>query len=78
MKENSLEKAFTFVKTFYKELAQMLSDLNELMAKAGWDPVGSNIYSDTSRAIDNPNDWLPHYIYKNYIDEDVKDSIRGS
>jgi len=77
MEENSLEKAFEFIKIFFNELAQMLSDVNELMAKEGWDPVGSNVYCDTSRSIDNPDDWFPHYLYKNYINEDKTDLVKG-
>jgi len=69
-KEQNLINAFQYIKTFYREVAQMLEDIQELMDKEGWSSMGDNtVTGDLSRSLINPNNWLPFYLFRNFTNE---------
>jgi hypothetical protein len=76
-KTKNLEKAFSYVRSFYNEIAQMLSDVMELMSKKGWESPGGGITDGLSYALDNPDHWMCFYIYKNFINKKVSSNIKG-
>ena len=76
-KENNLVNAFQYIKTFYREVAQMLEDIQELMDKKGWTSGDSTVTADLSKSLDNPDRWLPYYLYKNFTNEDVGNYKKG-
>ena len=78
MAENDgLSKAFDYVKTFYNELSQMISDLDELMGP-DWQPLGGTRCTDgVSGSLLSPDEWLTYYVYRNYGNEKYKDLMKG-
>jgi len=76
-KEEILVNAFQDIKTFYREVAQMLEDIQELMDKKGWTSGDSTVTADLSKSLDNPDRWLPYYLYKNFTNEDVGNYKKG-
>ena len=77
-KTDNLEKAFNYVRTFYNEVARMLSDIMELMSKVGWEaPPAGAITDGLSYTLDYPDQWMVHYVYKNFINPTVNDHIKG-
>lgn len=77
-KDSNLRNAFQYIKTFYRELAQMLEDIDELMDKESWSSMGgSGVTSDMSKSLDNPNIWSPYYLYRNYSNEEEANYKKG-
>ena len=74
---DDLKNAFDYVKKFYEEVAQMLTDLNDLMAKQDWVPMEGYITDGLSYSLDYPERWFVKYIYKNYVNEKINDYIKG-
>ena len=77
-KENNLIDAFQYIKTFYREVAQMLEDIQELMDKEGWSYMGdSTVTADLSKSLDNPDLWLSYYLYRNFINDEEGNYNKG-
>ena len=76
--EENLINAFDYIKTFYREVAQMLEDIQELMGKKGWSSLGdSTVTADLSKSLDNPDYWLSYYLYRNFSSEDENNYKKG-
>ena len=76
--ENNLINAFQYIKTFYREVAQMLEDIEELMDKEGWTSMGdSTVTADLSKSLANPDLWLSYYLYKNFTNDDEGNYKKG-
>ena len=77
-KEKNLKNAFDYIKTFYREVAQMLEDIQELMDKEGWSSLGdSTVTADLSKSLDNPDYWLSYYLYRNFSSEEESNYKKG-
>jgi len=74
---DDLKNAFDYIKEFYKEIAQMLTDLNDLMAKQDWVPMGSSITDELSYSLDRPEKWFVRHVFENYVNEKINDHIKG-
>ena len=76
--ENNLINAFQYIKTFYREVAQMLKDIQELMDKEGWSSVGGSAVTEgLSKSLDNPEIWMPYYLYNNFINDEERNYEKG-
>jgi hypothetical protein len=72
-KIENLQNALKYVKTFYAELSQMLTDADEMINKAGWTVLGQNsVFDGLSRCLDMPNEWAPPYVFRNYTQKNSK------
>ena len=76
-KTENLERAFEYVRTFYKEVARMLSDVIDLMSKDGWDAPGGAVTTDYSYSLDHPDQWMCSYVYKNFWNNEIDSHIKG-
>ena len=77
-KEQNLINAFQYIKTFYREVAQMLEDIEELMDKEGWTSMGdSTVTADLSKSLANPDLWLSYYLYKNFKNDEERNYKKG-
>ena len=77
-KEKNLINAFQYIKMFYREVAQMLEDIQELMDKEGWTSMGgSAVTADLSKSLDNPDIWIPYYLYKNFTNDEEGNYKKG-
>lgn len=76
-KTENLEKAFEYIRTFYNELAQMMADVIELMSKAGWEAPSGAITDGLSYSLDNPEQWMFYYTYKNFWNDNIDSHVIG-
>jgi len=76
-KTENLERAFEYIRTFYREVARMLSDVIDLMNKNGWEASPGTITSDLSYSLDHPDQWMWNYAYKNFSSNEVDSHIKG-
>lgn len=77
-KEENLRKAFHYIKTFYREVAQMLEDVEELMDKEKWESIGgSGITDNLSYSLDLPDRWMFQYIYRSFINKQTPNCMKG-
>jgi hypothetical protein len=76
-KAKNLEYAFEYVREFYNQIAQMLSDIIELMSKEGWEAPAGAVYADLSYSIDYPDKWMASYVYKNFSHKKFSSYVKG-
>ena len=76
-KENNLINAFQYIKTFYREVAQMLEDIQELMDKEDWIFMGSALTDGLSKSLDSPDYWLTYYLYRNFTNDEEDNYKKG-
>ena len=76
-KEKNLQNAFNYVRTFYREVAQMMDDMIELMNKEGWEVQSSSITDGLSYSLDLPDQWGAYYIYKNFSNKKFDEYFKG-
>ena len=76
-KKENLQAAIDYVKTFYKEVSQMVVDTIELMGEKEWKPVETESFGDMSYTLDNPNKWMCSYVYKNFKNEKIEGYTLG-
>jgi len=66
-KVKNLEHSFAYIKTFYRELAQMISDADDLMGKKGWEVFGdSGVTYGTSKSLNSSDRWNPSLAFRFY------------
>jgi len=76
-KTENLKRAFDYIRTFYNEVAQLLSDIMDLMSKKGWDPPAGAITDGLSYSLEYPDQWMCNYIYKNFVNKEIDTHIKG-
>jgi len=66
-KGENITKAFVFIQNFYKEVAQLIVKLDDLMEKEGWTSArGSTTTSEVSVGLKSPEKWLPDASFRLY------------
>lgn len=77
-KEENLKRAFDYVRKFYSEMAQLLSDVINSMSREGWDAVGdSGVVADLSYSLNSPERWVANMGYKTFINSKLDDFTKG-
>ena len=77
-KEENLKRAFDYLRKFYNEMAQLLSDVINSMSKEGWEAVGdSGVVADVSYSLNSPEKWAVNMAYKNFTNSTIDDYSKG-
>ena len=77
-KEENLKRAFDYLRKFYNEMAQLLSDVINSMSNEGWDTVGdSGVVADVSYSLNSPDRWAVNMAYKTFINSKLDDFTKG-
>ncbi|MFC1818922.1 hypothetical protein ACFL0B_07500 [Thermodesulfobacteriota bacterium] len=77
-KEENLKRAFDYLRKFYNEMAQLISDVINSMSNEGWEVVGdSGVVADGSNSLNSPDRWAANMAYKTFINSKIEDFTKG-
>lgn len=71
----NIVEGFRTLRVFCHEVAKMLRTADGMMEDADWTSAGNRTVDKTSRAIGEPDDWLPSLFVRCYENDDYPDLV---
>jgi hypothetical protein len=62
-------------KKLFEEMALLLKTSDEQMQKNGWEADGSGAIYDMSKSLNDPQRWLPNYLFRIYFNSEYENIL---